>query len=99
MTAKLFSRRPDRLVFILFVLLCLAFSGTAFGKKRNTSGRSARAQKSSKKSSARNRTSRGRVTARVSRRGGSRSSARDVRRQRAVVAREQSSAVRALERK
>jgi penicillin-binding protein 2 len=100
MTAKLYSRRPDRLVFILFILLCLAFSGTAFGKKRNTSGRSARAQKSSKKSSARNRTSRGRVTARASRRGrGSRLSARDVRRQRAVVAREQSSAVRALERK
>lgn len=101
MTAKLFSRRPDRLVFILFVLLCFVFSGTAFGKKRNTSGRSARAQKSSKKASARNRTSRrGRATARASRRGrGSRVSARDVRRQRAVVAREQSSAVRALERK
>ena len=101
MTAKLHSRRPDRLVFILFILLCLAFSGTAFGKKRNTSGRSARAQKSSKKASARNRTSRrGRVTARASRRGrGSRLSARDVRRQRAVIAREQSSAVRAMERK
>src|SRR5688500_15727657 len=107
MTPKFFSRRPDRLVFVLFVLLCLAFSGTAFGKKRNTSGRSARTQKGKKvtsknRASARNRSSRrgGRSYARASRRGrGSRLSARDVRRQRAVVAREQSSAVRALERR
>src|SRR5215211_1693464 len=101
MTSKFYSRRPGTFVFIIFTLLCLAFADTAFGKKRNTSGRSARAQKSSKKATARNRTSRrGRVTARASRRGrGSRLSARDVRRQRAVAAREQSSAVRALERR
>ena len=102
MTPKFYSRRPDRLVFIIFILLCLAFSGTAFGKKRNTSGRSARAQKS-KKATARNRNTssrRGRVTARASRRGrGSRLSARDVRRQRAIVAREQASAIRARERR
>lgn len=102
MTPKFHSRRPDRLVFILFILLCLVFSGTAFGKKRNTSGRSARAQKS-KKATARNRNSssrRGRTTARASRRGrGSHLSARDVRRQRANVAREQASAIRARERK
>lgn len=101
MTPNFYSRRPHRLLFILFVILTLAVSGTAYGKKRASSGRSARAQKS-KKSSARNRTSsrRGRVTARASRRGrGSRLSARDVRRQRAVVAREQSNAVRALERR
>jgi penicillin-binding protein 2 len=99
MTPKFHSRRPDRLVFILFILLCLAFSGTAFGKKRNTSGRSARAQKS-KKATARNRNTSRRATARNSRRGrGSRLSARDVRRQRAVVAREQTSAIRARERK
>jgi penicillin-binding protein 2 len=105
MTPNFYSRRPDRLVFILFILLCLAFSGTAFGKKRNTSGRSARASKS-KKASARNRVSarnrssrRGRAVARSSRRRGGRLSARDVRRQRAVVARDQSAAVRALERK
>src|ERR1700754_3593896 len=102
MTPKFYSRRPDRLVFILFFLLCFAFSGTAFGKKRHTSGRSARAQKS-KKATARNRNTssrRGRTTARASRRGrGSRLSARDVRRQRALVAREQSSAIRARERK
>lgn len=102
MTPKFHSRRPDRLVFILFILLCLVFSGTVFGKKRNTSGRSARAQKS-KKATARNRNTssrRGRTTARASRRGrGSRLSARDVRRQRANVAREQASAIRARERK
>lgn len=102
MTPKFHSRRPDRLVFILFILLCLVFSGTAFGKKRNTSGRSARAQKS-KKATARNRNTssrRGRTTARASRLSrGSRLSARDVRRQRALVAREQSSAIRARERK
>ena len=102
MTAKFYPRRPDRLVFILFILLCLAFSGTAFGKKRHASGRSARAQKS-KKATARNRNTtsrRGRTTARASRRGrGSRLSARDVRRQRAIVAREQASAIRARERR
>lgn len=101
MTPKFYSRRPDRLVFILFILLCLAFSGTAFGKKRNTSGRSARTQKS-KKSTAKNRKTsrRGRTTARSSRRSrGSRLSARDVRRQRAAVAREQSAAIKARERK
>src|SRR6201988_4920628 len=101
MTPKFYSRRPDRLVFILFILLCFAFFGTAFGKKRHTSGRSARSQKS-KKATAKNRNSsrRGRTTARASRRSrGSRLSARDVRRQRALVAREQSSAIRARERR
>lgn len=102
MTPKFHSRRPDRLVFILFILLCLAFSGTAFGKKRNTSGRSARAQKS-KKATARNRNTssrRGRTTARASRSSrGSRLSAREVRRQRANAAREQASAIRARERR
>ena len=100
MTPKLFSRRPDRLVFILFILLCLAFSGTAFGKKRSTSGRSARSQKSKKATARNSRSTRGRTTARASRRSrGSRLSARDVRRQRAVTAREQASAIRARERK
>jgi penicillin-binding protein 2 len=101
MTPNLYSRKPHRLVFILFILLALAFSGTAFGKKRHASGRSARAQKSKKSASARNKSSRrGRATARASRRGrGGRLSARDVRRQRAMIAREQSSALRSLERK
>jgi penicillin-binding protein 2 len=100
MTPNFYSRRPHRFVFILFVLLCLAFSGTAFGKKRNASGRSARAQKS-KKATARNTRSsrRGRAVAGNTRRRGGRLSAREVRRQRAVVAREQSVALRALERR
>lgn len=105
MTSNFYSRRPHRFAFIIFILLCLAFSGTAFGKKRNSSGRSARAQKSKKASarsrvSARNRGSRhGRAVARNSRRRGGRLSAREVRRARALIAREQSAALRARERK
>ena len=105
MTANFYSRKPHRFAFILFVLLCLTFSGTAFGKKKNTSGRSARAQKSKKattrsRATARNRSSRrGRAVAKNSRRRGGRLSAREVRRQRALVAREQSAALRALERR
>ena len=104
MTANFYSRRPHRFAFILFVLLCLAFSGTAFGKKRSSSGRSARAQKSKKASArgretARNRSSRRGAVARNSRRRGGRLSAREVRRQRAVIAREQSAALRAMERR
>jgi len=100
MTPNFYSRRPRRFVFILFVLLCLAFSGTAFGKKRNASGRSARAQKSKKATARSTRSSRrGRAVARNTRRRGGRLSAREVRRQRAVVAREQSVALRALERR
>jgi len=100
MTPNFYFRKPHRLVFIIFILLALSFSGTAFGKKRHTSGRSARASKS-KKASARNRGSRrGRMSARAGRRGrGGRLTARDVRRQRALIAREQSSALRVLERR
>ena len=102
MTLHFESPKSRRLVFVAFILICLVFSGTAFGKKKSSSGRSARAQKS-KKASARNRsTSRrgGRQVARASRRSrGGRLSAREVRRQRANSAREQASAVRALERR
>src|SRR5829696_3721369 len=97
----LHSPKSRRFVFILFILLSLVFSGTAFGKKKSSSGRGARAQKSRKASARSRSTSRrgGREVARSSRRGrGGRVSARDVRRQRAVAAREQSSAVRAMER-
>jgi penicillin-binding protein 2 len=102
MTPNSYSRRPHRFVFILFILFALCISGTAFGKKRSSSGRSARAQKGRKASaSARHRHSRGgRVSARAAHRGrGGRMSARDVRRQRALVAREQASAIKAMERK
>ncbi len=102
MTLHFHSPKSRRFVFILFVLICLAFSGTVFGRKKQSSGRNARAQKSSKKATARSRASRrgGRQVARNSRRGrGSRLSAREVRRQRAVSAREQSASIRARERK
>lgn len=98
MTVNPFSRRP-RFVFILFVLFALCITGTAFGKKHSSSGRSARAGKG-KKASARNRSSRhGRTYARAGRSRGGRMSARDVRRQRAQIARDQTAAVRAMERK
>ncbi len=101
MTLNSHSPKSSRLVFILFVLISLVFSGTAFGKKKHASGRSARTQKSNK-ASARGRSSRrgGRQVARSSRRErGGRLSAREVRRQRAVSAREQANAIKALERR
>lgn len=106
MTLHFHSPKARRLVFVLFVLISFVFStavfsDTAYGKKRRSSGRSARAQKG-KKATARNRSTsrRGRYVARSSRRrGGSRLSAREVRRQRALVAREQSAAIRARERR
>ena len=103
MTLNFHSPKSRRLVFILFVLISLVFSGTAFAKKKHSSGRSARSQKSRKASARASRSSRrgGRQVARASRRsrGGARLSARDVRHQRAQIAREQASAVRALERR
>lgn len=103
MTLNFHSPKSRRLVFILFVLISLVFSGTAFGKKKQSSGRSARSSKSRKASARATRSSRrgGRQVARVSRgrRGSARISAREVRRSRAQVAREQASAVKARERK
>ena len=106
MTSHFHFPHSRRLTFILFVLISFVLSGTvfsdtAYGKKRRSSARSARAQKG-KKATARNRSTsrRGRSVARSSRRrGGSRLSARDVRRQRALLAREQSNAIRARERR
>ena len=102
MTLHFDSPKSRRLLFVAFILICLVFSGTAFGKKKSSSGRSARNQKS-KKATARSRaTSRrgGRQVARSSRRSrGGRVSARAVRRQRANIAREQSAAIRALEKR
>ena len=103
MTLHFYSPKSRRFVFILFVLICLAFSGTVFGKKKQSSGKNARAQKSSRKATAKKRaTARrgGRQVAKSSRRGRSnRLSAREVRRQRAQMAREQSASIRARERK
>ncbi len=103
MTLHFYSPKSHRFALILFVLISLVFSGTVFGKKKGSAGRSARAQKGNK-SSARNRsTSRrrgGREVARSSRRGrGGRVSAREARRQRAQGAREQSASIRAMERR
>lgn len=104
MTLHFHSPKSRRFVFILFVLICLAFSGTVFGRKKQSSGRNAKAQKSSRKATASNRSTArrrgGRQVARKSRRGRSnRLSAREVRRQRALMAREQSASIRARERK
>ena len=104
MTLHFDSPKSRRLVFVAFVLICLVFSGTAFGKKKSSSGRGARAQKS-KKASARNRSTSRRggrhaAVARSSRRSrGGRMSAREVRRARANTAREQAAAVRAMEKR
>ena len=100
MTLNFYSPKSHRLVFISFVLICLVFSGTAFGKRKHSSGRSARGQKSRRASARASRSSRrgGRYVARGSRRGG-RMSAREVRRSRAQIAREQASSIKALERR
>jgi penicillin-binding protein 2 len=102
MTLHFDSPKSRRLVFVAFILICLVFSGTAFGKKKSSAGRNARNQKS-RKASARGRSSSrrgGRQVARASRHGrGGRLSARDVRRQRANAAREEASAVRAMEKR
>src|ERR1041385_6734305 len=103
MTLNFYSPKSHRLVFILFVLISLVFTGTAFGKRKHASGRSARTQKSRKASARAGRSSRrgGREMARGSRRGrgSARVSPREVRRSRARIAREQASAVKALERR
>ncbi len=102
MTLNFYSPKSRRLVFILFVIISLSISGTAFGKKKHTSGKSARSSKS-KKASARSRSSRrgsSRQVARNSRHSrGGRMSAREVRRAQAQIARDQSAAIRARERK
>src|SRR5215213_8743094 len=104
MTLHFNSPKSRRLVFVAFVLICLVFSGTAFGKKKSSSGRGARAQKSRKASASNRSTSRrgGRhaAVARGSRRSrGGRMSAREVRRTRGNAAREQALAVRAMEKR
>src|SRR5215210_7332900 len=98
MTLNFYSPKSRRFVFILFILISLGFSGTVFGRKKSSSGRNARAQKSGKVS-VRNRSTsrRGRQVAKSSRRGrGIRLSARDARRQRAL---DQSASIKAQERR
>src|SRR6185436_1730979 len=103
MTQHFNSPKSRRLLFVVFVLISLAFSvtvssDTAYGKKKRSAGKTARTQKG-KRATARNRSTsrRGRNVARNSRRSrGPRLSARELRRQ---VAREQSAAIRARERR
>lgn len=100
MTLHFDSPGSRRIGFVAFILICLVFSGTAFGKKKSSSGRSAHTQKSSKSSAKKRSTPRrGRHTARASRSRGGRVSAREARRQRANIAHEQAAAVRALEKR
>src|SRR6266496_842471 len=92
-----------RSALILFIILVMSFSVPVFAKRGHSSRsrHSARSERG-RNLSARERRSarRGRVTARSGRRGRVRQmSARDVRRQRQMIAREQSSALKALERK
>lgn len=102
MTLHFDSPRSRRLLFVAFVLICLVFSGTAFGKRKSSSGRSARNQKS-RGASARSRSASrrgGRQVARGSRHSrGGRMSAREVRRARANAARDEAAAVRAMEKR
>lgn len=93
------------LSFLLVIIFSLGFSETVFGKRKASSsrGRNARSEKGKKKSASSRRTTRrtSRHTARGSRRNrrGGRLTAREARRQRALVAREQSASLRALERR
>jgi len=90
MTLHFHSPNSRRHLFVAFILICLVFSGTAFGKKKSSSGRSARGQKSKKATAGSRSTSRhgGRQVARDSHRGrGGRLSAREARRSRALSAR------------
>src|ERR1041385_4165054 len=102
MTLHFNSPGSRRLFFVAFVLICLVFSGTAFGRRKSSSGRSARSQKSRKASARTRSTSRhgGRQVARGSRRSrGGRMSAREMRHARANAAREEAAAVRAMEKR
>jgi len=92
---------------LLVIIVSLSLSASVFGKKRSASpsrGRHARAEKGRKNSASNRRGARrgARSYARNSRRGrrgGGRLTAREVRRQRALVAREQASALNSLERR
>jgi len=105
MTLFSHTPKPRKLVFIPFIiaiLVCLSLSATVFGKKKAapSRGRQAKASKSKKSASSRSSRRSGKQVARSSRhRGGSKLSARDARRQRALIAREQSASIKALERR
>src|SRR5215468_5730941 len=109
MTPQYWSPKPRHLFVVLIIILALGFADTAFAKKKHSSAgsRGRSAAKGKKASAGRHRGGRGgrssRYSARSSRhgRGGGRTrvTAKDVRRQKALVAREQSASLKALERK
>src|SRR5258705_287467 len=105
MSLHFHTPRSRQIVFIFFILISLSFSGIVFGKKKHASssrGKNVRSEKGRKASASNRRSSRrgGRVYARRSRRGrNTRMSARDVRRQRALIARDQSASLKALQRR
>lgn len=105
MTLTNLSSRSIPFALILFLLLVLPFETTALGKKRQA-GRSrrpaARAEKSRRQSARDRRSNRrsSRLSARNSRRGGrQRLSRRELRRERKQIARQQSAALNALQRR
>jgi len=100
------TRRRVLISIFLVILISLGLSASVFGKRRSSSssrGRHARAERGGRHSASNRRGSRSgaRFYARGSRRGrrGGRLSARDVRRQRALIAREQASALNSLEKR
>ncbi len=105
MTLHSYSPKSRKFVLILLILVSLSLSMTVLGRRRHSSaarGRSARSERGRKLSARERRSARrgGRLTAREARHGRrGRMSARDVRRERALVAREQASSLKALERK
>ena len=108
MTLNFHSPIPQRRVlisFLLAILVSLTLSSAVVGKKKSAParGRHAKAERGRNKSASNRRSSRrgGKSYARASRRGrgSARLSKRDIRRQRAAVAREQSASLKALERR
>ena len=111
MTLHFHSPFPQRRIlvsFILVIIVCLGLSSAVVAKKKSAParGRHAKAEKGRNKSASNRRSSRrgGKSYAKASRRSrGGRSTARlskkEIRRQRAQVAREQSASLKALERR
>src|SRR5215813_139112 len=95
--------KPRHLFVVLIIILALGFADTAFAKRKHSSSGGRHASKGKKSSASRGRSARGgrggRYSARSSRRGRggrTRMTAKDVRRQKALVAREQSASLKAL---
>src|SRR5260370_27847492 len=105
MTLHFYSPKSRQLVFILLIFVSLSLSTSVLGRRRHGSaarGRSARSERGRNVSAREGRAARSgdRLSARDVRHGRrGRMSARDVRRERALTAREQASSLKALERR